>query len=411
MANEHEQIFLRNMATLFKPNAKYADIAIHCRDDAEFRVHRAVVCSLSPVLAGDCEDDENDSILYERFDAEPMRCMLEYCYGQTYVVVGEEELFERVGKAGVEVSDEENEEGAGEGRDAVRLKSSSEGSSSTERQACAVKKAAGKNSGESAVVEEGAEENEDRRGGGAVGTNRERPDDKGHGQGIGVPDRGQEPSKTSCSQLDDDSNKYPVDTELTINKALLAHVEVHKIASHFQIPTLKRLATQRFEQVTSKCGIEIEGFVDAIQAVRALEKEGPGDMHHALYRCIAGNRAVIAEDKEFWKELANISDGGAFAAAMFRSAIRSETKRAERHAKEREQLQDTISEMEKDVRLVAASTAQLQEALRVRFIEFQAEAHPGLDWGVAPDGVWMLLLPVSIFVGCAVVIWANWSAK
>ncbi|SMY28429.1 unnamed protein product [Zymoseptoria tritici ST99CH_1A5] len=79
--------FLTDATTRLRLDQKYADLEVHCEDQI-FRVHRAVVCSASPVMAAQCDGgpkhDGVTTISDHDVDARAMNRMLQYMYTGTY---------------------------------------------------------------------------------------------------------------------------------------------------------------------------------------------------------------------------------------------------------------------------------------------------------------------------------------
>ena len=95
MANVHQQNLLNNISRLMD-NGKYSDLVIKC-NERRWNVHRAIVCSASPVLASECDipmrEHTTRIINHEEFDIDTVDRMISYIYKQTYYVQGEEEDF------------------------------------------------------------------------------------------------------------------------------------------------------------------------------------------------------------------------------------------------------------------------------------------------------------------------------
>ncbi|KAK5702905.1 hypothetical protein LTR97_003851 [Elasticomyces elasticus] len=68
---------------------KYSDLTIEC-DGRKFKVHRVVMCSASPVIAGACDNNmkerEEGVIEHNEYDADTVERMIQYVYTQTYDV-------------------------------------------------------------------------------------------------------------------------------------------------------------------------------------------------------------------------------------------------------------------------------------------------------------------------------------
>ncbi|KAI0206920.1 hypothetical protein F4808DRAFT_405813 [Astrocystis sublimbata] len=67
-------------------SGKYSDLTLLC-EDQEFRVHKSVVCILSPVIAASMKEgftEAKTSTLKVEFDAKILKCMLDFMYMGTY---------------------------------------------------------------------------------------------------------------------------------------------------------------------------------------------------------------------------------------------------------------------------------------------------------------------------------------
>ena len=86
--NEHQLTALANTAKLLI-NPKYSDLTITC-DGREFKVHKAIVCSASPVLAAECDHRMREAstgvIEHAEFDPDTVERMLVYIYTQAYAL-------------------------------------------------------------------------------------------------------------------------------------------------------------------------------------------------------------------------------------------------------------------------------------------------------------------------------------
>ncbi|KAI0456782.1 hypothetical protein F5B21DRAFT_502079 [Xylaria acuta] len=66
----------------------YSDLTLEC-DEQEFRVHRAIVCAQSPVIAAALKGDyieAKNGVLHVSFDIESMRRFIEFMYTGDYHV-------------------------------------------------------------------------------------------------------------------------------------------------------------------------------------------------------------------------------------------------------------------------------------------------------------------------------------
>ncbi|KAK3719605.1 hypothetical protein LTR37_004142 [Vermiconidia calcicola] len=89
--NSHQEHSLSVIAGL-QNNADFSDLTIKCHG-REFRVHRAVVCQFSPVIADQCNSTFREGVLreieHEQYTASTVERMLSYMYSQWYTVTGD----------------------------------------------------------------------------------------------------------------------------------------------------------------------------------------------------------------------------------------------------------------------------------------------------------------------------------
>ncbi|KAK3683094.1 hypothetical protein LTR37_020579 [Vermiconidia calcicola] len=89
--NSHQEHSLSVIAGL-QNNPDFSDLTIKCHG-REFRVHRAVVCQFSPVIADQCNSTFREGFLreieHEQYTASTVERMLSYMYSQWYTVTGD----------------------------------------------------------------------------------------------------------------------------------------------------------------------------------------------------------------------------------------------------------------------------------------------------------------------------------
>ncbi|KAK4910935.1 hypothetical protein LTR49_020461 [Elasticomyces elasticus] len=88
MAYVHQMQRLSDIATLMD-NKKYSDLTISCHGH-NFKVHKAIMCSASSVIAAACDNDmkekETGVIEHDEYDTDTVERMIAYVYTQTYDV-------------------------------------------------------------------------------------------------------------------------------------------------------------------------------------------------------------------------------------------------------------------------------------------------------------------------------------
>ena len=94
MASVHQQSALNNIAKLME-TPKYSDLILECQG-RQWPVHKAIICSASKVLAGECDnpmrEGQSGVMKHDEFGKDTVQRMISYIYKQTYEVEGEDQL-------------------------------------------------------------------------------------------------------------------------------------------------------------------------------------------------------------------------------------------------------------------------------------------------------------------------------
>ncbi|KAK5108805.1 hypothetical protein LTR62_007779 [Meristemomyces frigidus] len=241
-------------------SGKYSDLFIECKGRS-FKVHKAFVCSQSEVLARECDpgmvEGKTGVIKHDEFDADTVCRMLSYMYLGKY----------SVGKSGTVM------------RTTVHT----------------VRDAYGDAQAMLKFQDEKVDEGDDCTA---------ASDDKS----TGTFEAGSSALQTITFATD-------------LNECLIAHTHVWRIADYYDIPKLRKLAEEKFEQDATNYPMVTTRFIDVVEEVHKCPKSEHCGLHGKLREAAMKNIDKLVQDDDFMSELAHSKDARGFAAEMLRAMV------------------------------------------------------------------------------------------